>query len=129
MQADGTPAQRDPVFLQETGLMPSAARILARQAAAAPAQGTPLAKSPSLGYVRPPSAAAMADSGSGLTSSSVDPAVPITMYTEAAAKMTYNSTFYLSCPATLAQLHSAACRSRDAGVAGCLHVVARKQAW
>lgn len=99
MQPDGTPAQRDPVFLQETGLMPSAARIMARQAASAPAQGIPLAKAPSLGYVHPPSAEA-ADRGSGcarvsgLTSSSVDPAVPITMYTEAAAKMTYNSTFY-----------------------------------
>lgn len=97
MQLDGSPANRDPVFLQETGLMPSAARLMARQAAPPPAQA--LAKAPCLGYVHPPAAAAGCSGyapASGLTSSSVDPAVPITMYTEAAAKMTYNSTFYVS---------------------------------
>lgn len=71
MNPDGSPARRDPVFLQETGI----------------------------GYVRPPTGAAHSQgvaSMTGLTHNSLDPAVPITMYTEAAAKAMYNGTFYVS---------------------------------
>lgn len=84
MNPDGSPARRDPVFLQETGLVPNAGRLMARD--------------PSLGYVRPPSASEglRVATVTGLTHSSLDPAVPITMYTEAAAKATYNGTFYVS---------------------------------
>lgn len=97
MRPDGSAANRDPVFLQETGIVPCAGRLL-RPATAGSGQQTPLlSKAPSLGYVcgsRQSSAATR----SGLTSSSVDPAVPITMYTEAAAKATYTGTFYVSDP-------------------------------
>jgi hypothetical protein len=86
MKPDGSPANRDPVFLQEMGLMPNAGRLMARKAG-----GQSITKSPSFGYVRGSSATAT----SGLISSSVDPDVSITMYTEAAAKMTYNGTFYV----------------------------------
>lgn len=87
MRPDGSPANRDPVFLQETNLVPNAGRLLARKAGGE--QG--LTKSPSFGFVRPPTS----ETASGLTSSSLDPALPITMYTEAAVKMTYNGTFYV----------------------------------
>jgi len=91
MKADGSPANRDPVFLQETGLVPTAGRLMA------PGAGRTLNKVPSFGYVRPPGGCSTdTAASSGLTSSSMDPAVPITMYTEAAAKSTYTGSFYVS---------------------------------
>jgi hypothetical protein len=94
MKPDGSPANRDPVFLQETGLVPNAGRLMASQPAGAP--GGVLVKVPSFGVVRGPSSKSSIGPIGGLTSSSIDPAVPITMYTEAAAKMTYNGNFYVS---------------------------------
>lgn len=107
MKPDGSPANRDPVFLQETGLVPNAGRLMAPQPAGAPA-GV-LTKVPSFGVVRGPSSQNSFGPVSGLTSSSIDPAVPISMYTEAAAKMTYNFTFYVSRCFWAAMLPSAHC--------------------
>lgn len=71
--------------------MPTAGRLMA------PGGGRTLNKVPSFGYVRPPGGCSTdIAAGSGLTSSSIDPAVPITMYTEAAAKSTYTGSFYVS---------------------------------
>jgi hypothetical protein len=100
MKPDGSPVNRDPVFLQETGLVPNAGRLMAQQPAGAP-EGV-LTKVPSFGVVRGPSGKNSIGPIGGLTFSSVDPAVPITMYTEAAAKMTYTGTFYVSCSARAA---------------------------
>ena len=97
MQPDGSPARRDPVFLQETGIVPCAGRLMG------PSGGRTLVKTPSFGYVRGPGDSNTIGAVGGLTSSSVDPAVPITMYTEAAAKSNYTGTFYVS-EADLVQL-------------------------
>lgn len=102
MRPDGSPAARDPVFLQETGIVPNAGRLMTagqqQDSNATAGTGPILAKVPSLGYVRAPGGAGSNSMlrSSGLTSSSIDPAVPITMYTEAASKASYTGTFYVS---------------------------------
>lgn len=91
MNPDGTPAFRDPTFLQETRIMPAAGRLQGVCAGRASHTAT------NCGYVRPPSCSSIGSNAiSGLTSSSVDPAVPISMYTEAAAKSTYTGNYYVS---------------------------------
>lgn len=86
MNQDGTPAiaTRDPVFLQETGISPTAGRLMGGTSGSSSGPGL-------LGYVRGPSRDGRYSGG--LTSSSIDPAMPITMYTEAAAKATYGNLY------------------------------------
>jgi hypothetical protein len=61
-----------------------------------PRARTPVCCRASIGFVHAPPASGSLGGTKGLTSSSIDPALPITMYTEAAAKSTYCGAFYVS---------------------------------
>eukprot|EP00878_Enallax_costatus_P046344 GHUV01056214.1.p1 GENE.GHUV01056214.1~~GHUV01056214.1.p1 ORF type:complete len:155 (+),score=50.64 GHUV01056214.1:88-552(+) len=84
---DGSPVKRDPTFLAEMNIVPPATadRLMGTSSSGT---GTRSALS-NRGLV-----ASSSQYDGGLTSPNRDPSVPITLYTEAAAKSTFNGHFY-----------------------------------